>query len=119
MSKQDNLAENNSNQDMISLLAEPQPLEINIKRTAVIIVDMQNAFVKEGKTLTITEHGKPIGRIIPEGHSIQERLQGLATTGILLQVGSSLPAIEPVTTSMGPKLVSDLVSEDRDVDYLP
>jgi ureidoacrylate peracid hydrolase len=48
MSKQDNLAENNSNQDMISLLAEPQPLEINIKRTAVIIVDMQNAFVKEG-----------------------------------------------------------------------
>ena len=75
--------------------------------------------VKEGKTLTITEHGKPIGRIIPEGYSIQERLQGLVTTGILLQVGSSLPAIEPVTTSMGPKLVSDLVSEDRDVDYLP
>ena len=48
MKKQDNLAGDNSNQDLISLLAEPQPLEINIKRTAVIIVDMQNAFVKEG-----------------------------------------------------------------------
>jgi ureidoacrylate peracid hydrolase len=48
MSKRDNLAENNSNQDILSLPAEPHPLEINIKRTAVIIVDMQNAFVKEG-----------------------------------------------------------------------
>ncbi len=48
MSKQDDLAEKNSTQDMLSLLAEPQPLEINIRRTAVIVVDMQNAFVKEG-----------------------------------------------------------------------
>jgi ureidoacrylate peracid hydrolase len=48
VSKQDDLAEKNSTQDMLSLLAEPQPLEINIRRTAVIVVDMQNAFVKEG-----------------------------------------------------------------------
>ena len=48
MSKQENLAKNKSTQDMVSLVAEPQPLEINIERTAVIVVDMQNAFVKEG-----------------------------------------------------------------------
>jgi ureidoacrylate peracid hydrolase len=48
MSKKNQPAENNSIQKKISLPAEPQPLEIDIKRTAVIVVDMQNAFVKEG-----------------------------------------------------------------------
>ena len=48
MSRQDNLAGKGSTQEMRSLPAEPQPLEINIKKTAVIVVDMQNAFVKEG-----------------------------------------------------------------------
>ena len=48
MGKQVKPAENTSPQDMLSLPAEPQPVEINIKRTAVIVVDMQNAFVKEG-----------------------------------------------------------------------
>jgi len=48
VSKQDNLVENNLTQEMLSLVAEPQPIEINIKRTGVIVVDMQNAFVKEG-----------------------------------------------------------------------
>jgi ureidoacrylate peracid hydrolase len=48
MSKQGNVTEKNSTQEMLSLSAEPHPLEINIDRTAVIIVDMQNAFVKEG-----------------------------------------------------------------------
>ncbi len=33
---------------MLLLSAEPHPLEINLKRTAVIVVYMQNAFVKEG-----------------------------------------------------------------------
>jgi prevent-host-death family protein len=75
--------------------------------------------VKQGQTLIITEHGKPIGRIVPEGPSIEERLHGLALTGILLQAGGKLPTIQPVTSSRGPKLVSDLVSEDRDVNYIP
>jgi ureidoacrylate peracid hydrolase len=48
MDKHENLAENKSTQHIVSLEAEPQPLIINIDRTAVIIVDMQNAFVKEG-----------------------------------------------------------------------
>ena len=48
MSKKENLAKDKSTQNMVSLVAEPQPLEIDIERTAVIVVDMQNAFVKEG-----------------------------------------------------------------------
>ncbi len=32
----------------VLLQAEPEPLEIDLKRTAVVLVDMQNAFVSRG-----------------------------------------------------------------------
>lgn len=35
-------------QKMVYLAAEPEPLEIDISRSALVIVDMQNAFVSEG-----------------------------------------------------------------------
>jgi ureidoacrylate peracid hydrolase len=35
-------------QNTLSLPAEPQPIGIQIRRTSLIVVDMQNAFVKEG-----------------------------------------------------------------------
>jgi ureidoacrylate peracid hydrolase len=33
---------------MVTLTAKPQPLQINLDRTALIVVDMQNAFVSKG-----------------------------------------------------------------------
>lgn len=74
--------------------------------------------IKQGETLIITEHGKSIGRILPEGLSTVERLQGLELSGILLQAGSALQATQPVATAQGDHLISDLVSEDRDANYL-
>jgi ureidoacrylate peracid hydrolase len=38
---------------MFTLQAEPQPLEIDLKRTAVLVVDMQNAFVSKGGTFDL------------------------------------------------------------------
>jgi ureidoacrylate peracid hydrolase len=35
-------------QEMVLLQAEPEPLEIDLKRTAVLVIDMQNAFVSKG-----------------------------------------------------------------------
>ncbi len=35
-------------QKLVVLPAEPQPLEVDLKRTAVVVVDMQNTFVKNG-----------------------------------------------------------------------
>jgi prevent-host-death family protein len=75
--------------------------------------------VKQGQSLIITEHGRPIGRIVPEGASIEERLKGLEVSGVLLQTGGVLPVAEPVTAMRGDKRLSDLISEDRDVDHLP
>lgn len=34
--------------EKVTLMAEPEPLEIDLRKTAVVIVDMQNAFVSEG-----------------------------------------------------------------------
>ncbi len=35
-------------QEKVLLQAEPEPLEIDLKRTAVLVIDMQNAFVNKG-----------------------------------------------------------------------
>ena len=75
--------------------------------------------VKAGATLIITERGKPIGRIVPEGLSQEERLETLVASGLVLQLGAKLPPREPVVLNQGPQQISDLVSENRDVDYLP
>ncbi|MBN1106054.1 MAG: isochorismatase family protein [Deltaproteobacteria bacterium] len=36
--------------------AEPEPISINVLKTAVIVVDMQNAFVKKGGYFDVTGH---------------------------------------------------------------
>ena len=33
---------------MVRLRAKPEPLDIDLKRTAVVVVDMQNSFVSKG-----------------------------------------------------------------------
>jgi prevent-host-death family protein len=75
--------------------------------------------VKSGQTILITERGKPIGRIVPEEKSLEGRMQQLAKAGFVSWNGERLPPREPAVINPGPKLISDLVSEGRDVDYLP
>jgi len=38
----------NPDQVLVTLQAEPEPLEIDLQRTAVIVVDFQNAFASKG-----------------------------------------------------------------------
>jgi ureidoacrylate peracid hydrolase len=33
---------------MVTLRARPEPIEIDLKRTALVVVDMQNSFVSKG-----------------------------------------------------------------------
>ena len=40
-------------QSRAKLQAEPKPLEIDLQRTAIVIVDMQNAFVSKGGMLDL------------------------------------------------------------------
>lgn len=74
--------------------------------------------VKSGQTVIITDRGKPIGRIVPAGPTLEDRLKMAVDTGVISWNGQKLPPREPVAVNRGPGLISDLVVEDRDVDYL-
>ena len=74
--------------------------------------------VEDGEIITITKHGKTIGRIVPESTSLEERMEALTKSGFLHWGGKKLSPWNPVAVNKGPGLVSDLVSEDRDVDHL-
>jgi prevent-host-death family protein len=70
--------------------------------------------VKAGETVIITEHGRPIGRIIPEPELLEERIQRLVESGDLLWNGEHLTPFEPVGKSSGGVLISDIVAELRE-----
>ena len=74
--------------------------------------------VKAGQTLIITDHGKPVGRIVPVEETLEERVQRLVSAGIVKWNGKKLKPREPIAINQGPRQVSDLIVEDRDIDYL-
>jgi prevent-host-death family protein len=75
--------------------------------------------VKAGQTVIITERGKPIGQIAPLPISQIERMQALAASGLIGQIGEKMPPAEPTVVSRGPRPISDLISEERDARSLP
>ncbi len=75
--------------------------------------------IKNGETIIVTEHGKPIGQIIPIEASLQERMKALQAAGFLEWSGKKLEPRQPTIVNRGPKPASELISEGRDVDYLP
>ena len=39
--------------------------------------------VKAGQTIVITEHGRPVGRIVPAAQSLDDRLQAMVQAGLI------------------------------------
>jgi len=72
------------------------------------------AKVKGGQSIIITEHGKPVGRIIPEGRSLEERVDALVQAGVIAWNGKKLKRIKPLAVNRSDKLVSDIVVEMRE-----
>lgn len=67
------------------------------------------AAVRGGQTITVTDHGKPIARIVPiEAPTALERL--IAEGRVTPATRSKQPSMEPIATS-GP--VGDFVDEQR------
>ena len=72
------------------------------------------AKVKSGQSIEITDHGKPVGRIIPEGQSLEERVEALVQAGVIAWDGRKLKRIKPPAVNKSNKLVSDIVIEMRE-----
>jgi prevent-host-death family protein len=70
--------------------------------------------VKDGQSLVITEHGKPVGRILPVAMSLEERIEVLRKAGLVEWSGKKLRDIKPPATNRGDKLASDIVVELRE-----
>ena len=71
--------------------------------------------VKGGGTIVVTEHGRPVARMIADASSLDERLELLANAGRILWSGRRLKPTTPVARVRGSrKTVADLISENRE-----
>ena len=68
---------------------------------------------KAGKSVEIMERGTPIGRIIPTGFPIQDRLEAMAQSGVLLWNRRKLKHRVPVARVRGKRTLAELLIEDR------
>ena len=77
--------------------------------------------VRGGKSVVVTVRGEPVARLVPivrpdEGglQEVEERIWELAAAGVLAWDGTALQLPEPAAENRTPKLLSDLVVEDRE-----
>jgi prevent-host-death family protein len=69
--------------------------------------------VKKGKSVVITEHGKPVGRLVPAGESLDQRMKAMIDAGLAEWNGKPLPPAKPVARLRGGKSIADMIIEDR------
>ena len=63
--------------------------------------------------MEITERGVPIGRIVPTGAPVEDRVEAMARTGLLQWDKRRLGSKVPVARASGPRTVAELLVEDR------
>ena len=68
---------------------------------------------KAGESVEIMERGTPIGRIIPTGFPIQDRIEAMAQSGLLLWNKQKLRPMTPLARVRGRRTVAQLLIEDR------
>jgi prevent-host-death family protein len=69
--------------------------------------------VKRGGTVVVTEHGRPVARLVPERESLDDRLEALKRAGTVLWSGRRLGRATPGVRPRGKKTVADIVAENR------
>jgi len=109
---------------MNQVMIESSAAETTLPETTVGIRELKaqlSAYlqqVKAGATLTITEHGKPIGRIVPLPKTREERLQEMIDAGFASWSGKKVqPIDESELVHLAPnaeKTLAQLVLENRD-----
>jgi len=70
--------------------------------------------VKAGETITVTEHGKTIGQIVPVKATVDERIQAMVAAGQAEWNGQKLTPYRPKAVNKGQRQLSDLIVEDRE-----
>jgi len=69
---------------------------------------------KAGESVEIMERGTPIGRIIPTARPVQDRIEAMAQSGLLVWNKRKLKPMAPVARVRGKRTVAELLIEDRE-----
>ncbi len=69
--------------------------------------------VKRGATIVVTEHGRRVARLVPETHSLEERLQSLKDAGTILWSGRRLARTRPDARPRKTPTVAEIVVDNR------
>jgi prevent-host-death family protein len=69
---------------------------------------------RKGESVVITDRGVPIGRIVPMGQDLDQRLAAMRETGQAQWSGRKLGHRKPVAKRRGRGSVAQLIVEDRD-----
>lgn len=80
----------------LNVAAEPKPIEIDPERTAVLVIDMQNAFVKPGGYLDIA--GKDLTAVRKTIQPCRKIIQKARTKGILVVYITMVHRLEQMDT---------------------
>ncbi len=70
--------------------------------------------VKKGRSIVITERGKPIGQIVPKSSSIDDRVEMMINAGLVEWNGKKLEHVEPATINRSSRQVSDILVDMRE-----
>ncbi len=70
--------------------------------------------VKRGGTVVVTEHGRAVARLVPEGGSLDDRLDILTKAGTILWSGRPLSRATSGVRPRGKRTVADIVVEHRE-----
>ena len=91
-----------------------------MKQTTVNVRELKSKLsyylrlTKAGEFVEITERGTPIGRIVPTTAPIQDRMEAMAQSGLLLWNRRKLKPMAPAARVKGKRTVAGLLVEDRE-----
>ena len=69
---------------------------------------------RKGESVVITDRGVPIGRIVPMGQDLEQRLAAMRQAGLAQWSGHKLRRRKPAAKVRGRKTVAQLLVEDRE-----
>ena len=69
--------------------------------------------VRQGQVILITDHGRPIGRLLPVESSMEEQIKGLCESGLLSWNGIKLTEQVASIPNTSEHLASDILVEMR------
>ncbi|GER79899.1 MAG: type II toxin-antitoxin system prevent-host-death family antitoxin [Anaerolineales bacterium] len=71
--------------------------------------------LEKGQTITITSHGKVVGRVLPPvaENDVTARMKALVDAGVILWNGKKLKPVKPAIINKSDKLASDIIIEMR------